>query len=242
MEDGRDAIILTLNADESEREGLDILNLVLSRAGIGVAAKEKNAYINDYYLALGDVGGELKEYLSKNTILDQVSDYQLTFIITEPTVEQKRYKINGVNYYQYAITSKGKIGDEDYSHSVHVLFKDKQYDGETFLTQFIGEELTRGEGIKILDTLSNENLTSLSIGTVQCHSKRDLDFNSFFVAYTSPTRLECVEGIYSLGTLESRMVFRKSSIKGLRVTSDVGGSYYHIQIETSENNITLHLV
>ena len=241
VEDEIGVIGITLNADESEREGLDILNLVLSRAEIGVIERESNAYINDYYLALGDVGGELKEYLSKNTILDQVSDYKMNIIITEPQAEQMRFKINGVNYYQYKLTSKGMIEDTEYAHHVHVLFKDKQYDGETFLTQFIGEGITRGEGVKILDTIANENISSMSIGTVRYHTKRDPEFNSFFVAYTSPARLEYVDGTYAVATLESRLVFSEGSIRAVRVDTNEKGTYYSLSIETAENEIVLYL-
>lgn len=235
------AIGITLNADEREQEGLELLNLLLGRAGIGVLDKEQNSYINDYYLALGDVGGELKDYLSKNTILDQVSDYNITFLVTEPKVEQRRFKINGVNYYQYTLISRGHIAEVEYEHKIHVLFKDRQYDGETFLTQFIGEDITRGDGIKILDTLANENISGLAIGTVRYETKRDPNFNSFFVAYTSPTRLEYAEGTYALSTIESRLVFNKEAIRGIHVGTNEKGTYYTITIETSENIIDIYL-
>lgn len=232
---------IVLEPDNNQREGLDILNLVLHQAGIGVIIKDNTNVIDDLEYYYDVELADMKDYFSRNTIMEQVNDYGLAFVVTEDKVEQKRYKINGVQYYAYTLYSKGKVGEEEYTQTLTALFKDKQYDGETFLTQFIDEDIGKADGVKLLDTIANENLSSQAVGTVSFESNKEPSFNGFSVAFTSPTELHEVDGVYSFETLETRIVFKREDIVGVQVTMVDNKSYYVLAVITKHNTLNIFM-
>ena len=105
------------------------------------------------------------KFLSQNSVVSEIQDFDVKIIMSEPVVKRMDTVINGVKYWKYSITETIEYDDGFvYSHTVHSLIKEKNSDGENFFSDLVGEDLGKRDTVKVLDSIAKKNITGLFIG------------------------------------------------------------------------------
>lgn len=234
-----DEIIILLKPDISQEDTIDLLSASLVYTDIGEATRLSED--------IGNTKGVAEQFFSQATIFSNIVDYELRMIILNEEVNFREYKIGGVNYYQYEVSSDTAFETESFRHSIILLFKDKEYSAETFFSTFSNKDIDLASGKKILDTIANENITGMFLGIVEIDYK-DKGISSYFAASSSISDLitnedERGEVQYIILTDESSTTFNKKDIKKVSVNATINQVYnYSIDIElTGGVVITLYL-
>ena len=234
-----DEIIILLKPDISQEDTVDLLSASLVYTDIGEATRLSED--------IGNTKGVAEQFFSQATIFSNIVDYELRMIILNEEVNFREYKIGGVNYYQYEVSSDTAFETESFRHSIILLFKDKEYSAETFFSTFSNKDIDLASGKKILDTIANENITGMFLGVVEIDYK-DKGISSYFAASSSISNLitneaERGEVHYIILTDESSTTFNKKDIKKVSVNATINQVYnYSIDIElTGGVVITLYL-
>lgn len=234
-----DEIIILLKPDISQEDTVDLLTASLVYTDIGEATRLSED--------IGNTKGVAEQFFSQATIFSNIVDYELRMIILNEEVNFREYKIGGVNYYQYEVSSDTAFETESFRHSIILLFKDKEYSAETFFSTFSNKDIDLASGKKILDTIANENITGMFLGVVEIDYK-DKGISSYFAASSSISDLitnedERGEVQYIILTDESSTTFNKKDIKKVSVNATINQVYnYSIDIElTGGVVITLYL-
>lgn len=237
-------VTLKPNAGE-EVEQVEFLDMYMHNTNSGYVAtkldeEERKTYAEDLS----------KRFLTQNTFLSEIKDYVVTVIMREPTVTRMDTVINGVKYWQYTLTETTKLDeDTDYTHKVHCLLKEKTSDGENFFSGLVGKELGKRDTVKILDSIANENITGLLIGSYEVmpeNNARGLQVATVYYATSDYILLNRHENekldekvtIYHLGNNQGGTLIPDEAIEKSEVER-IGDGRYSITVYTSHTTIKL---
>lgn len=203
-------------------------------------------YIFDKPEVMPDVADSMTPtqlFLSQNSQLSEIQDYELFVTMNEPTVTRVDTVINGVRYWQYKVSDKlVDDGKTIYEHAIYLLFKEKESDGETFYSSLVGKSLNKRDSKKVLDMLSGLNLTGLFIGgLVTQYNKAETRAVKTSI-YSIGTEMELVnlEDTYIVKSSMGTVGIDKDRIESVRVER-VGNYKYNLHIQTTKEDTTLFI-
>lgn len=180
--------------------------------------------------AVAPTSDVVKNYLTQNSFASDVQNYPLHIYLNEPEVYRQDTVINGVPYIQYTLIDRYDFGNEvTFEHKVHCLFKEKTSEGENFFSALVGKELSKKDAKKVLDILSDKNITGFLIGGYMFGKPKEELAKTFAIG----SELEMTRGKYGGYTIKggsSSMNIPEDNLKNLVVTR-VSDFRYNISVQ-----------
>lgn len=154
------AIMIMLKPTEPEAKNLKVYEQYLNYTGLGdVVMQEKSP-------TAPTKKGVMDIFLHQGVVTSEIQDYPLTLHFVDEEVQLTRFKLNGVDYYQYGLHYKTYLNDNEQDQTLYILLKDKESSSENFYSTLVAEELTARDLDIILSSLANQNITGLQVGAV----------------------------------------------------------------------------
>lgn len=237
-------VTLKPNAGD-EVEQVEFLDMYMHNTNSGYVStkldeEERKTYTDDLN----------KRLLTQNTFLSEIKDYEVTVVMREPTVTRMDTVINGVKYWQYTLTESTRLDDETYyTHKVHCLLKEKTSDGENFFSGLVNKVLGKRDTVKVLDSIANENITGLLIGSYEVmpeNNAKGLQIATVYYATSDYILLNRHENdkveekvtIYHLGNNQGGTLIPDEAIEKSEVER-IGDGRYSITVYTSHTTVKL---
>lgn len=182
-------------------------------------------------------------FMAQNSMMSEVQNYDLVITMSSPVVTRVDTVINGVRYWQYKITDTlTESGADIYSHSVYLLFKERKSDGENFYSGLVNQTLNKRDSKKVLDIISDLNITGLFIGgLVTQYEKEDLRaVKTSLYSIGTEMELKNMENLYIIKSAIGTVGIDKDRIEYVRVER-VGDYKYKVRIQTTKEETTLFI-
>lgn len=138
---------------ENDKVNVRYFDRQIEKSGLGYVRLEQGE------AGITQSGGLMTDLILKDTILSSTKkiDLQSTFI--NPTVSYQSIKLQDYTFKIYKITET----IDDYTHTVHLLVTDKQYDGQTLLGMLEDSKFNKLQTIQLLRLLSGDKLINKEI-------------------------------------------------------------------------------
>ncbi|AID17444.1 hypothetical protein [Listeria phage LMTA-148] len=127
--------------------------------------------------------------------LSNIQNYRLVVNMADPKVTKQTFTFYKNTYTLFKVEDRqmdSKVAG-NIIHSIHVLYKEEQYDGETLFGRLFVEsgskeaKLMKRDTKILLDLLCDENVTSLFIGGIELSLEDRLSNAKLFPLYTAVT-------------------------------------------------------
>lgn len=250
----------TLNVEHDKDQDLLYIDVIL-KPGAGAEADQVDV-LGSYLRALGTgfMGAHpevlkkehrdkhltpMSKFLSQNTATSNIQDHEVTIIFSEPVVKRMDTVIRGVPYFKYAISEKVDLGEGVfYTHTVHCLFKEKEWDAENFFSALTGESLSKRDTLKVLDSLAHQNITGYFIGGYDVYPNNSRGKQTMITAFhstMSPIEIKkSYESYYISVTISGGTFIPTADINSSSVRR-VGDGRYVLELNTSYMTVNLYL-
>lgn len=228
-----------LKPDEADQKEIETLAPLMNYALMGDVYRETEQLEG----ADDSQTSSVATYFNQGTILSNISDYVLLFNVTNDNVKRYAYKIASVQYYLYELEGKPLNENFDTSQKLYVLFKNKEYDGERFLSSFIHQDLTKNDGVKILKMFAERNITGMFIGSVMTENLKEQHTANAIHGISSLFNIFIEEQekglLFDVGSKETHQSFHEKDIKSVDVRFNA--NIYSLIIDTKYTRITLFI-
>lgn len=143
---------------------LEVLELVLETTSTGMFQGGNNTTTSE------TIGEEelvkLSSMLVPSESIGIGNDPLVTLFFSEDSVKLQRFKLLEDNYYLFSLTDSAQLDVDIYEHTLNILFKDRDSSFETFFSAFVGSNLGKRETHRILESISQNNITGFFVGGV----------------------------------------------------------------------------
>lgn len=190
---------------------------------------------------------KLERLALRSTKLGDVTSYTLAVSMSTKNIERARFRIRGVNYWAYRVIDSTSIHSSEgntLTNTLHLLFKEKNYDSENLFSEFVGETLGGVDGVKFLDLIADLNLSGTQLGGVTLASTSRgqpagvvasmLDVEAGTVLDTMDIGSEW----YGISTLSTNVYFKRDEVKQVHVIYKDNWKY-QLDVHTSTCKISL---
>ena len=205
-------------------------------------------------LLVGTISGELigqdkvEEPLPPES--DEEADYQsLTpkryevkigvYFDMDSEVQVSHFTLNKVKYTQ--VSTIRMIGYVDQPFKVTLLFKENTSDSRTFFSDLVDTKLDKGTTKKVLNLLSNGNVTSTRVTMVKTQ-----DMNSTFTMFPLNNVISLVSpqatdsGSYMITSGDSTQLFKESDVGSSMITKSMNKEYT-FEIKVGKSTLIIYL-
>lgn len=185
----------------------------------------------------------MQTYLTQNTSLSEVQNYDVRLVMNEPVVERIDTTINGTKYWQYTLTDIMTRGESEvFRHSAHFLFKERTSEGENFFSSLVGKDLSKRDAEKVMDSLADKNISGLFLGgiLIGIPNREARGVTSSMYAVGAEMSLRDREDKYEFKTLSGAVTVNKKDIESLRVKR-TGDYKYTLILNTAKEEIVLYI-
>lgn len=227
---------ITLKPETREDPILDLLAVALEATDTGMFMYQP--------------GGEDEEEIKQNKMLRELStmmiprgtegfeeDPVVTLFFGEDSIYLQRYKLLGEEYYLFSLTERSKLDKEVYEHTLNILFKEKGSSYETFYSPLVGHKLDKRVTHRMLQGMSNKNITGMFVGGVAV-VKKGFRAETFAVT-NSDIRYDKEERLLSLRTLDTHYLIELDALESSEVRVNDAGKYTIVL--NLENNTQLYI-
>lgn len=114
---------------------------------------------------------KLTSLMMPKTIQKRPEDPIVTLFFGEDSVRLQRFKMLGENYYLFSLTDISTLSDGTYEHTLNIMFKDRDSSHETFFSGLVGSKLNINVTRRILESISQKNITGFFIGGATLNSE-----------------------------------------------------------------------
>ena len=184
--------------------------------------------------------------LLAGTLLTDMQRYEMVVPMKDPLVEYCTFNINKVKYKQYKLTGNlanqnlidSGLNNLDDTQEVYILLKDATATHENFFSDFVGEKLGRTDTLALLDAISVENITGLTIGGFDLiREKSGLNTAIWGSAGITLTKLSGEEygKMYMLNHADSATIIQGRYINKAEVFRE-GDTKYRIELSTGDGH------
>lgn len=193
------------------------------------------------------------DFLMGNSGLSNIQNYDLTLNMVDPVVTRVDTVINGVKYYQFAVTDSsellGGVGEQDsldnpvsVDHTLVLLFKEYTGDDmETFFSAFTqATELNKKDSKKVLDMISDQNLSGLYLGGVLALSGSDTSVVTSLLPHVDDLVISATDEAYRITCNSGSISIDRAGVVGVRVEYKSPGKY-ELRIGTAKTAVFIML-
>lgn len=227
---------VTLKPEDKEGTELSILDKILERTRMGTL-HESNTMSDEDQEQLNRIRA-MSDYIVPKEMAEDSNNREVTLHFSEDSVSFQKFKMVDDNYYLFTLEETGLIGKEDYEHSLYILFKDKNSSYETFFSNFVGEDLNLSVTKRILESISQTNITGMFLGGASTLSKV-LRTTSIAIS-TTDINIDEDEEVY-ITTVDSTIQFSLDDIKNSEVKNTSAGKYTLIIYLKDSTDIYIYL-
>lgn len=214
-------IDIRLKPEDEDDPLLDILELVMERTDTGMfqGFKELSGLNEKEEKEVA----MLSSMFLPQTAREKKSDPLVTLFFDKDSIELQKFKLLGEDYYAFSLTERAQLDEEVYEHTLNILLKDRNSTFETFFSAFVGEDLGKRETHRILESISQNNITGMFIGGA---SLKTPYINSLTYAYTSANLIyNPEEKMVTVRTGETSYSINLSNLKDTEVRVNEVGKY-----------------
>lgn len=210
--------------------------------GVGVGAEFKEENFKDKYQG----ANLLERTMFKNTKFSDLENSILNLTLNTDKVYKQEFKISGTPYTLYTVVDNAELdlgdGDtEDFTTTLYLLFKDKEYDKESFLGSLINKELNKSDRQKVLNLMTEPDLTGKLITMLSNNDttgKEVPKWSYYQQDMTSDTRLDYLgDSQYLVRTLSTYNYINMNEVKELTVEKE--RDMFKVSFITNTNTFTL---
>ena len=223
-----------------QETAVDTFANVMYGVGVGTEFKEEN--FKDKYQSVN----LLERTMFKNTKFSDLENSILNLTLITDKVYKQEFKISGTSYTLYTIVDDAELdlgdGDtEDFTTTLYLLFKNKEYDKESFLGSLINKDLNKSDRQKVLNLMTEPDLTGKLITMLSNNDttgKEVPKWSYYQQDMTSDTRLDYLgDNQYLVRTLSTYNYINMDEVKELTVEKE--RDMFKVSFITNTNTFTL---
>lgn len=240
IEEGVVDMNIRMKKGYGQETAVDTFANVMYGVGLGTEFKEEN-FKEKYQSA-----NLLERTMFKNTKFSDLENSILNLTLNTNNVYKQEFKISGTPYTLYTIEDKAEfvLGDgetEDFTTTLYLLFKDKEYDKESFLGSLINKELSKSDRQKVLNLMTEPDLTGKLITMLSNNDTtgKDIPKWSYYQQdMTTDTRLDYLgDNQYLVRTLSTYNYINMDEV--ISLTVDKEKDLFKVSFITNTNKFTL---
>ena len=240
IEEGVVDLNVRMKKGYGQETAVDTFANVMYGVGVGTEFKEEN--FKDKYQAVN----LLERTMFKNTKFSDLENSILNLTLNTDKVYKQEFKISGTSYTLYTIVDSAELdlgdGDtEDFTTTLYLLFKDKEYDKESFLGSLINKNLNKSDRQKVLNLMTEPDLTGKLITMLSNNDttgKEVPKWSYYQQDMTSDTRLDYLgNNQYLVRTLSTYNYINMNEVKELTVEKE--RDMFKVSFITNTNTFTL---
>lgn len=181
-----------------------------------------------------DLGTDM---LLMKSSFSNVQDYVFTTVYDTDTIERATITIAGKTYYEVRLQGSGvsiEATELPFSHDLILLFKEREYDGETFLGGLEGHHNLR-DSKKIIEALCKPVMTNNIILQTSLYVRNVV---SVLLPETSNVIFQEMDGNYIIKQLGGYTVFNCDELKSITISPAENGTR-EVTIHLKEQDIVL---
>ena len=240
IEEGVVDLNVRMKKGYGQETAVDTFANVMYGVGVGTEFKEEN--FKDKYQG----ANLLERTMFKNTKFSDLENSILNLTLNTDKVYKQEFKISGTPYTLYTVVDNAELdlgdGDtEDFTTTLYLLFKDKEYDKESFLGSLINKELNKSDRQKVLNLMTEPDLTGKLITMLSNNDttgKEVPKWSYYQQDMTSDTRLDYLgDNQYLVRTLSTYNYINMNEVKELTVEKE--RDMFKVSFMTNTNTFTL---
>lgn len=240
IEEGVVDMNIRMKKGYGQETAVDTFANVMYGVGLGTEFKEEN-FKEKYQGA-----NLLERTMLKNTKFSDLENSILNLTLNTNNVYKQEFTISGTPYTLYTIEDKAEfvLGEgetEDFTTTLYLLFKDKEYDKESFLGSLINKELSKSDRQKVLNLMTEPDLTGKLITMLSNNDttgKTIPKWSYYQQDMTTDTRLDYLgDNQYLVRTLSTYNYINMDEVISLTVEKE--RDLFKVSFITNTNKFTL---
>lgn len=240
IEEGVVDMNIRMKKGYGQETAVDIFANVMYGVGLGTEFKEEN--FKDKYQG----ANLLERTMLKNTKFSDLENSILNLTLNTNYVYKQEFTISRTPYTLYTIEDKAELDlgggeTEDFTTTLYLLFKDKEYDKESFLGSLINKELSKSDRHKVLNLMTEPDLTGKLITMLSNNDttgKTIPKWSYYQQDMTTDTRLDYLgDNQYLVRTLSTYNYINMDEVISLTVEKEK--DLFKVSFITNTNKFTL---